>query len=125
MKQCVGRDGTINFVAWQSLGEDVTTEEFLQLEEVALFEADLQWEQTDFHREWVKSGGASAPIETHPIAVQSSTPPRPDDTGFTPPSESDLRTIIRNARLLARKAHADGMGPDDDPLQWLAKPEYT
>jgi len=116
MRQCVTRDGSIDFGAWRALGEDVTTEEFLQLETVALFEADLRWEQTDYYSEWVKSNpsrrGVSAPVPR--LAVQVGPPDvAPVKT------EAEIMQIIRQSRLLARKAQAEGMRPDADPVEWL------
>jgi hypothetical protein len=124
MRQCVSKEGTVDFVAWGELGENVTAEEFVQLERVASFEAEMQWEQTDFYREWAPknatptSSFVSPPQEESdatPVAVLKSEVQSPDQ----------ILRVIREARALARRAHRSGMHNDDDPLEWIAKMRQT
>jgi hypothetical protein len=121
MRQCVSKEGTVDFVAWREISESVTSEEFVQLERVAAFEAEMQWEQTDFYREWSPqnkpSPGSPAPtsqqehVDSTPVAVQQATVQSP----------AEILRIIREARALAREAQRSGMSLHDDPVEWLAK----
>lgn len=125
MRACVTSEGKINFGAWQALGEDVTTEEFVQLERVAIFVAEMQWEATSFRREWKDSG---APLPAIPGEREQGDSPHRGPTPaalHSPKSESEIRAVLRTSRLLARKAQAEGMPLDADPVEWLRTQGYT
>jgi hypothetical protein len=118
MRQCVSKEGTVDFVAWREIGESVTSMEFVQLERVAAFEAEMQWEQTDFYREWAPNNKptphampSQPEVDSTPVAVQQATVQSP----------AEILRIIRDARVLAREAQRSGMGLHDDPIEWLAK----
>lgn len=127
MRACVTADGKINFAAWQALGEDVTTEEFVQLERVALFTADMQWESTSFRQVWVDPG--ERPVLPAIPGAQASceSPPRGPSPQVvqSPKSTEEIRAVLRSSRLLARKAQSEGMPLDADPVEWLQSRGYT
>lgn len=126
MRQCVTKEGTVDVTAWQALGEDVTAREFVQLERVALYTATMQWETTDFYREWSKTQpgpgmggpGSGTNDRATPFAVQQSQSEQPPPVDM--PSREELLAVLRRARLLGRQAQKEGIDDATDPVQWLA-----
>jgi hypothetical protein len=120
MRHCVAKDGTIDFRAWECLGSDVTPEEFVQLERVANYVADMQWEQTDFYRTWSKGEGAGEAASPTPLAVQGS-----DKVGLH--SVDEIRAAVRRGIQRAREAGREGVTSIDasDPLAWHRSKGYV
>lgn len=127
MRQCVRDGGQVDFASWQALGSDVSVRDFIELERVATFVAEMKWEQTDYYKQWIAEGQPSpapAPSES-PALRHPDTPSKP----VTTPSGAkiDLDALVRRAHLQAREAAREGakLRTPEDQLAWLREKGYA
>ena len=135
MRQCVRDGGQVDFAAWQALGSDVSVRDFIDLERVSTFVAEMRWEQTDYYKQWLEAGQPSA-AQIHaartPVAVQQSgvgvsTPSAPPSVAGPDGTKIDLDALVRRAHLQAREAAREGakLRTPEDQLAWLREKGYA
>ncbi len=127
MRQCVRDGGQVDFASWQALGSDVSVRDFIELERVATFVAEMKWEQTDYYKQWIAEGQPSPPSTPSP---QASQPPgtTPAPTSTTPDgTKIDLDALVRRAHLQAREAAREGakLHTPEDQVAWLREKGYA
>lgn len=129
MRQCVRDGGQVDFASWQALGSDVSVRDFVELERVATFVAEMKWEQTDYYKQWIAEGqpspAPSQPLLDPPALRHPGTPPEPVTTPDG--TKIDLDALVRRAHLQAREAAREGakLRTPEDQLAWLREKGYA